>query len=1390
MTTPNNNNDKPTKNTKNLASTLQVDSQGRRLSLAPTSLAQYLGLDSCDRFLRFYLYKGQTDVLAKQLRERGLQLALQPFGPLLAELGDRIETQVLDGLKAQGHLVRDMTDQAVEATIAVIKQQANQPMPQPLYLYQAQVQGWLGHWKFEGQADLIRVQTNSAGLLEVLVGDVKAARKDKVSHRLQVAIYVQLLRAMLGQTGLALGNFEGTVIRRNSDGSLQDPASAPTFDLDPYFVALEQLAIKPDSALDVVDQADLPDLHYYINQKCDGCLFNPICMVESTARQDIALIPFMESADKRALTEQGVRTVSQLAGLKNLPPKKRPNSSSASSEPNEATNETNNNEENSDVTAANARQLVIAPGQAATVQALAEKWPVGPKLDRLIQRAARVWHRLEPNRSDINYYTYFLDAGRSVLPDDKHYTDLLKIFLDVQTDYLEGRVYLVGARISGPQGQRTIVKITPSVPNQETEHSLLIEWVTAIFKAVYEVAADPSATPLHLYLYNRHDQNALLEALRRHLDVFAAIPAFYALLTETPALTQTAVSFVYDEVKERLNLPSTGHTLQAVATQLGFKWEDGPDLRYYRLFEQGMFDYLWRQEDGRWIESAVRFYSTIPLEYTYAAWGQFHLHDFKPQRRKDVWPYVQVNLEHIQKFQAKRLEALAHIENSFRFKNANIVKESLDLLALGTQALALPPFRQVLEEFLYIEHYANLQEHLQLFSQPVVRRVQQGRTLLLRCIAVESHPDRQGRPTTFAKFEASFAGTNMEAGAALQLNKIKSGDFVVLNRLEADERAWDIVRGRISVVESMEGVNIKLKLTDITAGRSNKQATARKLLPFRYFHDNRWQPQPGELYMLDEMVDELNGDKLLEACQQAEFNSVYHLLTKPVATDQSEGEGSLQITERQRPDLAALDTKAAAFGAYIAQLEGQNAPTERQQEVISRRLAERLFLVQGPPGTGKSHTLGWAVLARMFAERAAVNGKLRVAISCQTHNAVNIVLQSIASKLARLQRTKTEFAARLEGVQLYKIGEDESEANAALGVSPLDPWQHRAQLDYILNSQLVVIGATPGGLYKLIKQKTGKAATPEAMWQTKFFDLVILDEASQMNLPQALLASAWLREDGQLIVVGDHRQMAPILAHGWDTEDRLNTIATHPYRSVFQYLVDQKFPRVALDESFRLHRVQAAFLQANIYSHDGINFHSRREQLLPSLDLAQLSPYLQAVMHPDYPIVVILHHEHASQQANPTEADLLSPIIQTCVDLLHLDGKEGIGVVVPHRAQKALLRERFPALAASDAVDTVERFQGDEREVIIVSATASDPDYVLAEAEFLLNPNRLNVALSRPRQKLIVVASATVFKFLAADLEIFDKATLWKRLLAQCAREPLWQGPYADTTVQVFGSQA
>ena len=93
---------------------------------------------------------------------------------------------------------------------------------------------------------------------------------------------------------------------------------------------------------------------------------------------------------------------------------------------------------------------------------------------------------------------------------------------------------------------------------------------------------------------------------------------------------------------------------------------------------------------------------------------------------------------------------------------------------------------------------------------------------------------------------------------------------------------------------------------------------------------------------------------------------------------------------------------------------------------------------------------------------------------------------------------------------------------------------------------------------------------------------------------------------------------------------------------------------------------------------------------------------------------------------------------------------DGLGIVVPHRAQRAAFQQAFPELCVIDAgqglpvrsaIDTVERFQGGERTVIMVSATESDRAYLLCVQQFLLDPRRLTVALSRAKRKMILVAS-------------------------------------------------
>jgi superfamily I DNA and/or RNA helicase len=122
-------------------------------------------------------------------------------------------------------------------------------------------------------------------------------------------------------------------------------------------------------------------------------------------------------------------------------------------------------------------------------------------------------------------------------------------------------------------------------------------------------------------------------------------------------------------------------------------------------------------------------------------------------------------------------------------------------------------------------------------------------------------------------------------------------------------------------------------------------------------------------------------------------------------------------------------------------------------------------------------------------------------------------------------------------------------------------------------------------------------------------------------------------------------------------------------------------------------------------------------------------------------LVVLVHDEASSQLRNPFEQALIEPILRTLADPARfgLDAMEGLGIVVPHRAQRAAMQQALPELSIIDptsglprrsAIDTVERFQGDERTVVLVSATESDRGYLLSSSDFLLDPRRLTVALS------------------------------------------------------------
>nr|MBF6612257.1 hypothetical protein [Chloroflexota bacterium] len=103
-------------------------------------------------------------------------------------------------------------------------------------------------------------------------------------------------------------------------------------------------------------------------------------------------------------------------------------------------------------------------------------------------------------------------------------------------------------------------------------------------------------------------------------------------------------------------------------------------------------------------------------------------------------------------------------------------------------------------------------------------------------------------------------------------------------------------------------------------------------------------------------------------------------------------------------------------------------------------------------------------------------------------------------------------------------------------------------------------------------------------------------------------------------------------------------------------------------------------------------------------------------------------------------------------------------------------------------IDTVERFQGGERQVVLYSVTESDQEYLLAAGKFLYDPNRLTVAISRAKRKMILVASRSIFSLFSPDEVVFANAQLWKDLLRRTCTHRLWEGTCDQTAVEVWGN--
>jgi DNA replication ATP-dependent helicase Dna2 len=490
------------------------------------------------------------------------------------------------------------------------------------------------------------------------------------------------------------------------------------------------------------------------------------------------------------------------------------------------------------------------------------------------------------------------------------------------------------------------------------------------------------------------------------------------------------------------------------------------------------------------------------------------------------------------------------------------------------------------------------------------------------------------------------------------------------------------------------------------------------------------------------------------------------------------------------PDTAALLTQVSHAFSYPF-----NA---RQAGAFARSFTERLVLLWGPPGTGKTTVLAGIILG--WLERAWQHGEpVCVGVGASNYTAIDNELTEVAEALehryqrvgvppltTRLLRVRSASAAPPLDARITNIARNSDDAMALAGAcaSP---------------QECLLVGGTWMQLGRLAAAMS-QTREPAAPW----FDLLLLDEASQVPVAAAAAYFLLLKPEGHVVLAGDHKQLGPI--YGFAVHDSGHGL----FDCIFTYMRETHGQQpVALEQNYRTNLEIAAWPKARFYSEGYEAFFPQRRLHLslpppcghPPVPWPSSLPWSDlflTLLDPAMPVTVISYAAQTFTLSNPFEAQLVASLAYLYRCLLHREGQgandrafwaNALGIVTPYRAQMATIRNLLVEAAGMPMdpppfVDTVDRFQGQERDLMIASYVVADRDFVASEEAFILNPRRFNVTLTRARSKFIMFVSEAILHHLPSDADVArDAAHLQLFVEEYCTsiREAIVL-PYVDGT--------
>lgn len=480
----------------------------------------------------------------------------------------------------------------------------------------------------------------------------------------------------------------------------------------------------------------------------------------------------------------------------------------------------------------------------------------------------------------------------------------------------------------------------------------------------------------------------------------------------------------------------------------------------------------------------------------------------------------------------------------------------------------------------------------------------------------------------------------------------------------------------------------------------------------------------------------------------------------------------------QKKSIVTKD-EARSIAEYAKHTSSLNTS---QTRAVEHSVEKQLSIIWGPPGTGKTSTLV-ACIHCLVRHAIKTRAPLSILITAQTYRAVEEVVDGVVDHLGGDPSCPASIYTCHSRGRSYKDFHTELDHLNVTSVCLGNEGKEKP--DFLTELQnpksITIVAATTMQAFKFSYWLSER-------YVSEVFDVVIIDESSQVQVTSAISPLSTLKKNSRVIIAGDHLQMPPIM------QVEPPSGAEYLVGSIQRYLLErfnQRLDVCELEENYRsaedivAYARQIGYSSRLISSNPDTSLHLLRDPSEVSPELPEnlpLSSLWSDIIDPEKKVLSLLHEDDLSSQSNIFEASIVATLVwylKNCVSAC-LDGRastshvfpdqkkfwqECVGVVTPHRAQRAAVVRRLKEVFPQDcpdyidsAVDTVEKFQGSERHTIIITFGVGDTDIIEGEEAFLMQLERINVATSRAMAKCLVIMPKTLAGHVPKDKKALDTA--------------------------------